>query len=409
MRIPTFHQFQQQSALISKQFDDMNKLMLQASTGHRIQASSEDPVLANQIKSHEDFISGIDNYYNNGVLAQNRSSLFSSSMHGSIDVLTEINTLVSKAQSGAVNDKDRISIAEQLEGTMTRLLAYANTADVDGNYIYSGFNSKTTPYVLNGGTYQYNGGYTRAYIDTSSNTNTVFYESGFKIFGDVFNGNGDFTISANSANAGDAASSPGSVIDRANYVSDTYTLTFVTNSAGQLAYQIVGATSGQVIPPPPATIPNDAPAYTTKGDITFNGINFQIDGTPQGGDVFTIAPSTQKNVFNTLKGVIDTLKQPITNQGLFNQTMSQLSASLEQISQHLTSNLSEVGARANAVENQVRTNKSIRDNYEITLSGLRDADVAQVYAALAQKSTALEATKASYLKLQETLMQLLQL
>src|SRR3990167_3549938 len=99
MRIPTFHQFQQQSALISKQFDDMNKLMLQASTGHRIQASSEDPVLANQIKSHEDFISGIDNYYNNGVLAQNRSSLFSSSMHGSIDVLTEINTLVSKAQS----------------------------------------------------------------------------------------------------------------------------------------------------------------------------------------------------------------------------------------------------------------------------------------------------------------------
>ncbi len=79
--------------------------------------------------------------------------------------------------------------------------------------------------------------------------------------------------------------------DKSAYVADNYTLTFVTNGAGKLAYQIVGASSGQVIPAPPATIPTDAPEYVIGEDISFNGLSINIKGTPQVGDTFQIAPS----------------------------------------------------------------------------------------------------------------------
>ncbi|RDI39963.1 flagellar hook-associated protein FlgL [Aquicella lusitana] len=409
MRIPTFRQFQHQADMISKQFDQMNRLFMQASSGRKIQSSSEDPVLANQIKSNETFIDHMSNYYNNSVLAQNRSKLFQTSIENSVNIVGDIQTLIKKVQSDILSDGDRASIAEQLEGDLKTLLTYANITDGDGNYIFSGFNTNTVPFVQVNGRYQYQGGLNQAMIDIGPNISTLYYESGFKVFGDIFLGNGTFTVNASATNTGTASTSPGSVVDQVNYVADTYTLTLVTNSAGQLAYQVIGAASGQVIPPPPATIPDDAPAYIPDSDITFNGLSFNIGAGANVGDVFTIQPSTQQNVFETVQNLITTLKNPVGNKGNYNQALSQLSASIGQVSTHLTTYLSQAGTRGAAVDSQIKNNDTIINNYKIALSGLADAHMDQVYSALAQKSVALQATQASYIKLQETLMQILRL
>jgi flagellar hook-associated protein 3 FlgL len=408
MRIPTFYQFKRQADMITIQFNKMNKLFLQGSTGQKIQASSENPVLANQIKSNKETIEALDNFSNNGLLAQNRSRLFSTAMENSINILGDVKILMSKASNGTVSNSDKASIAEQLQGDLTMLLSYANTHDADGNYIFSGFNTQTPPYVLVNGSYEYQGGLNTAVIDISPDVSALYYESGFNVFGDIFNGNGSFTITAG-ANTGGAFTSAGNVVNPANYVQDTYTLSFVTNSSGGLAYQIIGSASGQVIPPLPSNIPDDAALYHPKSDITFNGINFTMEGNPEVGDTFTIASSKQENIFNAIQTLITTLQTPSTNQGNFNQTMGQLNASFSQITNHLITYQSQIGTRSLAIDNEIAENETVKTNNEITLKGLAEADPVQVYSALAQKSLALQATQDSYSKLQETLLQLLRL
>lgn len=408
MRISTFYQFQKQGDLINQQYEQMNKLYAQ-SGGKKIQSSSEDPVLASQIKANENYIQSINNYYNNGVLAQNRARLFSTSIQNSISIIGDVKNLITKAQSGTLSDSNE-SMAEQLQGDLTMLLTYANTQDADGNYIFSGFNTNTPPYVEVNGSYQYQGGYTSAVIDIGPNASAVYYESGFNIFSDIYTGNGKFTVTADDANTGSASTSPGSVVNTATYVPDTYTLTFLTNSAGQKVYQIVGATSGQVIPPPPATMsPDDAPVYNPKSDITFNGMSFNVDGNPSAGDSFVIAPSSQENVFNAIQDLMDLMKSPPANKAIYDQKLTQLSATFSQISTHMTTYLTQVGTRSQAVDEQVKTNDTILTNSTIALSGLQDSDIVAVYSALAQKSVALQATYSGYAKLQETLLALLKL
>lgn len=409
MRIPTFSQFQRNGELISQQFTALNRLNTQIITGKKIQSSSEDPVLASQIKEQSTFIDNMNHYFNNGVLAQNRMQLFSTTMQNSLNVVGDIRTQINKAQGGILSDQNRQAIAQQLQGDLSLLLNYANTADANGSYIFGGYNSNTPPYALMSGSYEYQGGFGRSYVEINDNVSTLFYESGFSVFSDIFNGNGAFTINANSGNTGTAYTSAGSIIDQSSYVEDTYTLTFVTNSSGELAYQVVGAASGQVIPPLPTPVPGGAPKFDPKASINFNGISFSVDGVPKAGDVFTVQPSVQENVFNSLQGLITLLQSPLTNSGDFNQKLTQISASFAQIASHLTVYQSEIGTIANAVDNQIQQNQSVLTNSSIALSGLEDAPLEQVSASLMQKQLSLQATTECYLKLQETLMQILKL
>lgn len=409
MRIPTFSQFKLNSDNMLQQLSDMNHYMSQITTGKRLLASSEDPVLASQIKTQSTYVDDIQNYYDNGVIAQNRMNLFSTINQSSINAISDVKTLIIKAQNSTLSDQGRQALAIQLQGDLSILLNNANTTDSNGAYIYSGFNSNVQPYSEVNGNYQYNGGLTRSYIDIGQGANALYYENGFNVFGNIYDGNGTFSIQANNANTGSAFALPGSVVNQAAYVADTYTLTFVTNSLGQLAYQVVGANSGQVIPPLPAATPANAPQFVPDQNISFNGLSFSVSGGAAVGDKFTIQPSTQQNVFNTLQSLITTLKNPVTNQGQFNQTMSQISASFGQISSHFLNYQSQLGSMSISVDQVIQSNKSSIFNAQITLSSMQDAPLEEVVPKMLQKQMSLQAASDSYVKLEQTLMQILKL
>ncbi len=409
MRIPTFSQFQRESGLVSKEFDRLSTLLQQAETGKKLLRSSDDPVLANQVKSKQSFVNTLQSYFENGVVAQSRASIVGTSMQNVVNITSNIQTLIKKAESGTLNNTDRIGIAKELEGHLTSLLNIANTRDSNGGYVFSGSNTTSPAYVQVNGTFQYQGSTTPTMVNIAPDVSTIFNESGQGIFGDIYQGNGVFTVTTGSGNSGAVSSTPGSVIDSSAYVPDDYTITFVTNSSGRVGYQIIGATSGQVVPTPPATTPANAPDYVPGHDITFNGMSINVNGNAQVGDTLQINPSTTENIFNSLQNVINLLKTPVTNLGNLNQNITQADASFMQISQHLTAYQSEAGTRAAAINNQIETNESILSNQAITLSNLENADIVQVYSALSQQSLILQATQAGYMKMQEVLTKILQM
>ncbi len=84
----------------------------------------------------------------------------------------------------------------------------------------------------------------------------------------------------------------------------------MSNSASELAYTVVGATTGQIIPALPGAVPADAPAYVDGSTISFSGVEIAINGTPQVGDDFQVVPSGGETLFSTVQNIITALSSP---------------------------------------------------------------------------------------------------
>lgn len=406
-RMPTFGQFVSESENISKQLERLSEVMQQSDTGKKLIHSSDDPVLAAQIKGKQNYISTLTAYGDNGALAQGRASMVNASAQSVTNVVSQISTMVKQAQTGTLSNNDRASLGKQMQGLLTHLTSVINTQDASGQYIFSGSNGTTQPFSLVNGSYQYHGA-DPSYINIAPGLSTIYGESGSDAFANICIGNGTFTVTAPNTNSGTAYTSPGTV-NTANYVPDTYTISFGTNTNGALVYKVMGTTSGQVIPALPATFPNQAPVFEADANINFNGVTLAISGQPNVADTFQISPSPRQNVLNTVQNVIDLLETPASNTGQFNQSINQLSESIIQVSTHVTAYLSEVGSRSATINTQLTDNKNILSQQSETLSNLEDADLPTLYSALSQQSLALQVTQASYMKMQDLFTRLLQL
>ncbi len=410
MRIPTFNMFQQQTLIINNQYQLISDLYAKASSHLKLARSSEDPVLASQIQSTYEGIQDLSTYNESGINAQNRTSLYESCIQSGIDSVSRIKELISRAQNDTLTDQDRVAIGNEMQGYLSTLLNISNTKD-NGQYIFGGFNTTVEPYIEQAGGFVYQGGYTPSTVDIGPNANTIFNEAGYNVFGNIYQGNGTFTVSFNPAiNTGTSYTTEGAV-NSANYIPDTYTVTFVTNGAGNLGYQVVGAVSGQVVPTPPQTTPAQAPDFHSGTPITFNGVSLDFLGAPAVGDQFTVQPSQTQDVFTTLQGLIDILQTPTDNNpqqlAYFHQGLVRAGASFDQVADAFISYQAELGSRMLTINNEVNANKNLIDDQNIVLGKLAGANLPEVISTLQLQLTSLEATQMSFMKIQQTLLSMI--
>lgn len=411
MRVPTYIQFKTQLDSLSRQSEEISTLSQRINSDKKLINSSDDPILAQRIKSTQDYINQISAYEHNTATAQNRTSVIEGSIQHSLDGLARIKELIKSAQSDTASATDRANIVKELRGLLNNLASYANTKDALGEYIFSGTSSTTVPFGTMNGAYHYFGSKESSMISISPTIDQIYSESGQAVFGDMRLGNGDFVVKEGSTpNTGTAETSTGAITDRSNYVEDTYTVTFVTNGSGNLAYQVIGANSGQVIPAPPATTPANAPDYLRNDEITFNGLTIAISGEPNVNDEFIISPSPKQNVLETINQLISTISMPIANdvdKSKYHQQLSQLGASVDRANEHLTNYLSDIGYRAATIDTEVSSNQTIIQNQTLILGNLSDADLTQLIPEYKQKMLNLDLTSQSYTQLQALFTQIL--
>lgn len=411
MRIPTLIQYKSQLDSISSQSDELTLLQRKINSNKKLINSSDDPVLSQRIKSTQDYINQINAFQQNTTNAQNRFNLIESSIKRSLDSVARVRELIRGAQSDTASPTDRQNMVKELRGLLNNLNGYANTKDGSGDFIFSGTSTTTAPFSTVNGVFQYMGSQSSSQIEISETISQRYNESGQEVFGDIRLGNGSFTIHQGSTpNLGTAETGVGTVTNFSNYVEDDYTLTFVTNGDGQLAYQVIGANSGQVIPAAPATVPTDAVEYHSGDAIAFNGISFMVTGAPEVGDTFEIQPSQTQNALETIRQVTETIGMNITTnaeKANYHQELSQLSASVDQINNHLTNYLSDIGYRTATVETEVSWNQTVVEDQTMILSHLSDADLAALVPEANQKMLSLQITSESYIKLSQLFAELM--
>ena len=182
MRISTSMIFQQGAAKISDLQTNLVKTQQQLSTGRRILTPADDPVAAARALDVTQSQSVNAQYATNRQTAIGSLTAVDSTLASVTSVLQDVKTQTVYAGNGTLSNSDRSNLATQLSSDLDQLLALANTTDGIGNYLFSGYQTGTQPFVKTATGAQYNGDQGQRQIQVDSSRQMAVSDSGQAIF-----------------------------------------------------------------------------------------------------------------------------------------------------------------------------------------------------------------------------------
>jgi flagellar hook-associated protein 3 len=300
MRVSTSLIQQQGVRSILDKQEQLLRSQSQLSSGKRLNVPSDDPSGASRVADLKEALSQIGQYDENANYARQRLNLEEATLNSSIIILQRVRELSIQAANTGVNDlQSEQAIGSEIQERLNELFDYANTRDANGEYVFSGFQSKTQAFSTDGvGNYTYNGDEGQLAIQIGSNRQVTSTNSGAEVFQKIRQGNEDFAVDANRTNAGTGRISTGSVVDRTAYLNNDYTIRFIDANT----YEVFNNTLGTVV-----GIPTP---YSDGAAIAFDGIEVDILGDPVAGDEFTVDASRYQDIFTTLSNLVRELNTP---------------------------------------------------------------------------------------------------
>ena len=361
------------------------------STGKRVNSPSDDPVAAAQVAHLDASLSRLDQYQSNTTFARNQLGLEEETLKNVIDNLQRIRELALQANNSTASDSDRRTIAAEIRQYRDELLTLANTTDVDGRHLFGGYNEAATPFTATaGGNVVYNGDQGQRTLQISDSRFVAINDSGADVFQRIPEGNGTFVLGVNPANAGTGTLGASSVVDPSSWVADTYTVTFLTPTT----YEVRDSASALV----------SSGTFTQPGQsITFRGVQFALDGTPAGGDTFTVSPSAYSDVFTMLDDLVTTLETPASDgvrRAQLHSNVGQRIANMDSALTRMIDVRGEIGARVRALDQQDSMNADFAVHLNTTLSAVRDLDYADAISRLSQELFGLDAAQQAFARAQ---------
>jgi len=245
----------QQSALLKSQ--------MQLASGSRLQTPADDPIAAMRVLSMEQTRASLEQYGRNSDILASRLSMGEQALADIGALLQNVRERAIQANSGAMDEGGRRSIAAEIRARAQELFDIANRQDGNGEYLFSGFSTLTQPFARGSAGVGYQGDQGVRTLQIGANQRVADGFSGSEIFLRIPEGNGTFTT-ATGVHNGTASIDTGQVTSAAAWVSDTYTLGFPTGTTWEVRDSLNNlVTSGD---------------YVAGQSIAFNGASVVVRG-----------------------------------------------------------------------------------------------------------------------------------
>jgi flagellar hook-associated protein 3 FlgL len=261
MRISSSAIYDANVAALGQQQVSLLKTQQQVATGRRIQTASDDPVAAARAISVNQADSMNTQYAANRTALRHTLSLAESNLHSVVSLLQDVHTTAVNAGNGSLTASDRRTMATELSGRLQELIGLANSTDGAGNYLFSGFQSKSQPFVDVAGVTTYNGDDGQRLAQANASRQIAASDSGADVFMRIKNGNGTLLAQASATNTGGGIISSAAVSNPALLTGNNYTLAYA------------GPTATTPVLPAPANIGNgviSTPVVTNSALVTGN-------------------------------------------------------------------------------------------------------------------------------------------
>ena len=361
----------------------------QLASGRRVLRPSDDPLAAARIQALEASVATLGQYQRNAGLLGNRLGLEEQVLASSGNLLQRARELAVQGNNATQSDETRAAIAIELREALSNLVDLANSKDAAGRYLFGGFRQDTQPFARSGDQVTYQGDQGQRQLQLGESRFIADVESGLEIFGLIKNGNGSFSLSADSANTGTGILGAGTVVDRSAFVVDSYSINFITATDYE-----VRDSGGALV---------SAGAYAPGDVIAFAGAQVEVEGAPDAGDSFSVNPSVNQDVFATIQNLITALETPAegpSQRAQLNTAVGQSLVDLDQALGNIVDIRADVGARLRGIDEQVAANEGFGLQLSQTLSDIRDLDYAEAISRLTQQSFGLEIAQQTFVRIQ---------
>ena len=389
MRVSTLGSFANGLSAMQRIQAALDQTQRQISSGRRILTPSDDPLAAARAVEIRESIGRLEQFDRNANMANNRLFQEESSLGSVNNVLQRVRELALQANNATQNSESRQLIAIEMRQRLDELVQIANQKDGSGNYLFSGNLESTTPVTRMGGSFTYNGDQGQRFIQIGESRQVADGDSGAAIFFKIRSGNGSFITSPATTNNGSGVLGPGSVVDPSAWDQGQYTVRFIDPAN----YEVIDSGGGVV----------STGTFQDGDTLAFSGIEFSLDGQPEAGDEFTVAPSPYQDVFSMVDELATALESGASGTAPLAAMNNAVNAGLQNIDQAIGNILDvrvAVGSRLSAIESQVDSNGAFKLNYQDTLAGIEDLDYAEALSRLSLEMTTLEAAQQSFIRTQ---------
>ncbi|HXU93143.1 MAG TPA: flagellar hook-associated protein FlgL [Gallionella sp.] len=397
MRVSSSTLFDSNVASLSQQQSRLMQTQQQVSTGRRILTPAADPVAAARALDLSQSDAVNTQYTSNRNAARHTLSLAESNLQSVTTLLQDVKTATVTAGNGSLNNSDRQTMAIDLASRLEELVGLANSTDGVGNYLFSGFQSKTQPFVNTATGVTYAGDDGLRMMQVSASRQMPSSDSGADIFMRIKNGNGTFVTQAAAANTGSGVASLGNVTNPAAVTGHNYQISF-SIAAGVTTYSV---TDNSTLPTP--TVLSTGNPYVSGQAISFDGMQFDIQGAPANGDSFTVTPSVNESVFKTISDLITALKTPVSSTApgsaaLLSGSLSRGLNNLDNALNKVLTTRSSLGLRLNEIDALQTTGDDLGLQFQQALSQLQNVDYNKALSDLTQQQISLQAAQQSFVK-----------
>jgi flagellar hook-associated protein 3 FlgL len=393
MRISSGSVFDTNVAMLNQQQTALLHTNQQVASGRRMLTPADDPAASSNVLQVAQADGSNTQFTTNRNAAKSSIGLSEAVLQSVTAVIHDAKEMAVQAGNGALSPDDRKSIGTALQGRLDQVIALANSTDGTGNYLFSGFQGKTLPFVNTAAGVQYMGDDGQRKVQVSSSRQMPISDAGADIFMRVRSGNGKFVSEASENNSGSASVGQGSVTNPDFLTGTGYKLDFtgpttynVTDSHGWLVSQDNHYGSGEAVILP--------------------GMQISMMGTPEAGDTFTVSMSANEGLFKTLSDLITALNttSPLGQAATSGQLTSSLSKAMSNLDQGLDRVLTvraALGARMNELDSLQATGEDLGLQYKQTLSTLQDLDYNKAISDLNRQTTSLTAAQKSFKQVAE--------
>ena len=412
---------EQQINQFSKQMEKIQKIQSQISSGKNIIFASDDPVGAVELSGLRDVKNQINQYLENCDLALNRLQLMDSTLEASSNIFTRCNELAIQASNDILSTGDREAIALEFDELKKELISLANTQDSGGSYIYSGFKTKTQPFVMDStGSVEYKGD--RGIISLALSESRMMESTidGATVFQDIVTSTGvstdmfaaldNVSRSIRTATAGvESAKAPGiAKITITNENPGTYSFTITSGTkTADISVALTGSDLSDI-----ASAINSADLDITATISTVSSSNDTLTLTNTFARDITINNVSIPNIEKSQTEPTSFLNfQPIDAAGNnlgnsqklydFDQTIASRLDELVTIQTHIANQRAKAGARINSAERQrdVMSERDIQISKDV--SDLADADLSALVTELQSSITNQEASQKAFVRISQ--------
>ena len=383
----------------------------QVSTGLRVVTPSDDPVASARIIQVNKELSLLGQYTDNADSAENRLTLAETQLRQVSDLLVRIRELTIQVSGPALSQQDRRLLASEVDIRLEELFNLANTRDVNGEYIFAGFQGGIQPFEqTQSGQFVYRGDDGQRLVQVASSTKVAFSDSGKKIFVDIPSAQNRLVTSPDEGNTGSAAVIASEVTGQSNYDNNSYPNDYVVVYAS-VGNQYNVFTRADIlnggVNTPVFSVPNTGNPVVINADATPSaaptnlGWQLTVSGTPADGDTFYANSSNKQDLLTTISNLAEGLKSPNTGddtagraelQRLVADTLSNLTSA----EVNMASIVAELGARQNTLDAVRVLHEGVELVNQKVLSEIRDIDYAEAVSRLSTESFTLEAAQQSF-------------